>query len=79
MFYRADGKMYEGDWANGKQHGRGTYTNQKGETKECEWREGKKVNEGASKGAGAGASKGAGAKKGTAKGSPGKKGKKSAV
>ena len=71
MFYRPDGKMYEGDWMNGKQHGRGTYTNQKGETGECEWIEGKKVN--------VAASKTTGAKKGTAKGSPGKKGKKNPV
>ncbi len=54
---RADGRKYVGQWLNGKQHGKGAYTNAKGETKEYEWREGKKVE---SPGTGSGAKKSAG-------------------
>jgi len=32
-----------GQWLNGKKHGKGAITNTKGETEECEWKEGKKV------------------------------------
>lgn len=38
---------------NGKQHGKGTYTNAKGDSKEYEWREGKKVESPATGGSGA--------------------------
>lgn len=41
--YRPDGRKYNGGWLNGKQHGRGIYTNAKGEITEAEWAEGKKV------------------------------------
>ena len=40
---RPDGKKYEGEWFGGKQHGRGLYTNSKGEVVESEWKEGKRV------------------------------------
>lgn len=40
---RPDGRIYEGEWFNGKQHGHGFYTNNKGEKKESEWFEGKRV------------------------------------
>ena len=39
---RPDGRKYEGEWLNGKQHGKGLYTNSKGEKKEAIWKEGKK-------------------------------------
>lgn len=67
-FNRPDGRKYEGEWVAGKQHGKGLYTNSKGETKEGEWVEGKKVKESSSNKKGA--SKTAGSKP-----SPGKKGK----
>ena len=66
---RADGRKYVGQWKNGKQNGKGAYTNVKGETKEFEWKDGKKVE---SPGAPS-----SGSKKGTARGtgnpSPGTK------
>ena len=40
---RPDGKRYEGEWFNGKQHGRGVYTNTKGERKEAKWKDGRKL------------------------------------
>lgn len=40
---RPDGRRYEGEWKSGKQHGKGKITNAKGETKEYEWVEGRKV------------------------------------
>ena len=67
--YRPDGRKYVGQWKNGKQEGKGAYTNAKGETKDFEWRDGKKLE---SPGA-----TGSGSKKPTAKGtgnpSPGTK------
>ena len=41
--YRPDGRKYEGEWANGKQSGKGTYTNTKGEVAVGEWKDGKRV------------------------------------
>ena len=66
---RPDGKKYVGQWLNGKQHGKGAYTNIKGETKECEWKEGKRVesNSGAKKIETAKATKSPPKKKGTKK------------
>jgi len=38
-----DGRKYEGQWKDGKQHGTGTYTTAKNETREGEWEEGKRI------------------------------------
>ena len=40
--YRPDGKKYDGEWLNGKQHGKGTYYSIKGEKREGIWNEGKR-------------------------------------
>jgi len=40
---RPDGRKYEGEWKNGKQHGKGKLINAKGEPKEYEWVEGRKI------------------------------------
>ena len=37
--------MYDGEWLNSKQHGRGIATNAKGQTVDSMWREGKRVAE----------------------------------
>ena len=50
MDNRSDGKKYEGQWANGKQHGKGIITNAIGESQESEWVEGKRVKEQTDKG-----------------------------
>jgi hypothetical protein len=42
-FFWPDGRKYEGDWKNGKQHGIGIYTSASGKTKRGEWNEGKRV------------------------------------
>ena len=42
--YRPDGRRYEGQWKNGKQSGRGTYYNSKGEVTNGEWKDGKCIN-----------------------------------
>lgn len=41
--HRPEGKRYEGEWKNGKQSGKGTYRNAKGETIVGEWIDGKRV------------------------------------
>lgn len=41
--FRPDGRKYEGPWVNGKQHGKATLTNSKGESVEVEWKDGKKL------------------------------------
>ena len=74
-YKRPDGKRYEGDWVSGKQHGKGIYRNQKGESFECEWREGKRVTGSPGKDA-SGQKRSA---KGTNKPSPGKKGERRAI
>jgi hypothetical protein len=43
VFTWPDGRKYEGNWFNGKQHGTGTYHTSKGEVKQGEWKEGKRV------------------------------------
>jgi len=44
VFKWPDGRVYEGAWFNGKQHGRGTYqASVRGEKKEGEWKEGKRL------------------------------------
>lgn len=40
---RPDGRKYEGEWRNGKQHGKGRFTNLKGVVEEATWLEGKRV------------------------------------
>ena len=42
-FNRPDGRKYEGEWKNGKQHGNGKATNSKGESREYKWAEGKRI------------------------------------
>ena len=43
LIYRPDGRKYNGEWKNNKQHGKGKYTNSSGVTKEYDWNNGKKV------------------------------------
>lgn len=43
---RADGRKYDGQWKDNKQHGKGKYTNAKGVTKEYQWEAGKRVENG---------------------------------
>ena len=38
--YWADGKSYDGDWLTDQMHGMGAFTDQNGETKKGEWRDG---------------------------------------
>ena len=40
---RPDGRIYDGEWFNGKQHGIGAYTTAKGIKKVAEWAEGKRI------------------------------------
>jgi hypothetical protein len=40
---RPDGRKYLGNWHKGKQHGNGTYITGKGEAREGEWKEGKRI------------------------------------
>lgn len=42
MFTWPDGRKYDGNWKNGKQHGKGTYHSMKGEVKNGLWNEGKR-------------------------------------
>jgi hypothetical protein len=42
---RPDGRKYDGDWFDGKQHGIGRYTDINGKTIEAEWNMGRKVRE----------------------------------
>lgn len=39
----ADGRMYEGHWFNGKQHGEGFYTNKDKVRKKGYWEEGNRI------------------------------------
>jgi hypothetical protein len=41
--FRPDGRKYDGEWKNGKQHGIGIYTSASQKTKKGEWSEGKRV------------------------------------
>ena len=43
MFYWPDGRKYDGEWKNGKQHGVGVYTSASGKTKKGQWSEGKRI------------------------------------
>ena len=38
-----DGRLYKGQWANGKQNGVGLYTKPDGSTRKGEWNNGKRV------------------------------------
>ena len=40
---RPDGRVYDGEWLNGKQHGIGFFTNPGANAKQGEWRDGKRV------------------------------------
>ena len=40
---RPDGRKYEGQWMNGKQHGEGVYTTSNGRTKRGKWVDGKRT------------------------------------
>lgn len=42
-FQWADGKKYQGEWVDGKQHGVGYYTNANGVSKKGEWSKGKRL------------------------------------
>lgn len=42
-FVWADGKTYDGEWKDGKQHGIGNYYGGSGDTKKGEWKNGKRV------------------------------------
>jgi hypothetical protein len=39
---RPDGRKYEGQWSNGKQNGKGYYTDEHGVRKLALWKDGKK-------------------------------------
>lgn len=39
-----DGRKYEGNWLEGKQHGKGKFTTSDGEEKYGEWDKGKRLN-----------------------------------
>lgn len=43
MFTWPDGRQYDGNWRNGKQHGAGIYHSSRGEIKKGEWADGKRV------------------------------------
>lgn len=43
MFTWPDGRKYDGEWKNGKQHGLGTYYSSKNEVKRGQWSEGKRI------------------------------------
>ena len=43
ILIRPDGRKYEGQWLNGKQHGVGVYTSASGKSKKGEWSEGKRI------------------------------------
>ena len=43
IYYWADGRKYEGNWANGKQHGEGKYMLPTGVTKIGIWEDGKRI------------------------------------
>ena len=38
-----DGRLYKGQWSNGKQNGIGIYTKPDGSTRKGEWNNGKRV------------------------------------
>ena len=42
-FYWPDGRIYEGSWKNGKQHGEGIYTGPRGAVKKGLWKNGKRT------------------------------------
>ncbi len=43
MFLWPDNSQYYGQWVNGKQHGKGTYTDKLGKAREGKWENGKKL------------------------------------
>jgi hypothetical protein len=43
IYHWADGRIYDGQWFNGKQHGRGKYILQDGHVKIGEWVNGKRT------------------------------------
>jgi hypothetical protein len=43
MFYWKDGRVYEGLWKDGKQHGIGVFTSKDGQVRKGEWQFGKKI------------------------------------
>ncbi len=40
---RPDGRKYDGEWRDGKQHGRGVFITAAGKKREAEWGEGKRL------------------------------------
>ena len=43
---RPDGKIYDGEWFDGKQHGIGQYTDSTGKVIEAEWNSGRRIKNG---------------------------------
>lgn len=43
IFFWPDGRIYEGAWKNGKQHGYGRYCSQNNEEKYGYWENGKRI------------------------------------
>ena len=42
-YSRPDGRKYDGDWFDGKQHGRGAFISANGRRKLAEWANGKRI------------------------------------
>ena len=42
---RPDGRIFDGQWKNGLQHGEGTYTNTEGKIRQGRWDQGHRVKE----------------------------------
>jgi len=42
-FSRPDGKVYEGEWYKGKQHGKGVFIMEDGQRREGEWKNGNRI------------------------------------
>ena len=40
---RTDGRVFDGMWRNGLQHGKGTYTNAQGKVRKGVWEEGRRL------------------------------------
>ncbi len=43
LWGRPDGRKYDGQWLNGKQHGEGVYTTSNNKTKRGQWVDGKRT------------------------------------
>ena len=45
LYCRPDGRVFDGQWKNGLQHGEGTYTNTDGKIRSGRWDQGHRVKE----------------------------------